>query len=65
MIFPSFSISTNLCINCRLPQWLRSKESPLMQETQEKQFQFLGWENPLEVLALRIPWLRSLVGYSP
>ena len=40
---------------------------------QETQVQFLGWEDPLVegmatqsgILAWRIPWQRSLVGYSP
>ena len=43
-----------------------------MQETEEMQVQFLGWEDPLEkemancssILGCKIPW-RSLVGYSP
>ena len=43
---------------------------PTMQETQ---VQSLGWEGPLEkgmatqssILAWRIPWKRSLAGYSP
>ena len=46
------------------------KNPPAVQETR---VQFLGWEGPLEkgmathssVLAWRIPWKRSLVGYSP
>ena len=48
------------------------KNLPAMQETQEMQAQSLGWEDPLEegmatrfnILAWRIPWKRSLVGYS-
>ena len=40
---------------------------------QETQVQFLGWENPLtkgmatcsSILAWRIPWTVSLVGYRP
>ena len=43
---------------------------PAMQETQVR---FLSWEDPLEkgianhssILAWRIPWTESLVGYSP
>ena len=46
------------------------KNLPAMQETQ---VQSLGWEDPLEkgvatpssILAWRIPWKRSLAGYSP
>ena len=46
------------------------KNLPVMQETQ---VQSLGWEDPLEkgmatpssILASRIPWTESLVGYSP
>ena len=46
------------------------KNLPAMQETQ---VQSLGWEAPLEkrmathssILAWRIPWQRSLAGYSP
>ena len=46
---------------------------PAMQETQETRVQSLGWEDPLEkemvtyssVIAWKIPWKRSLVGYSP
>ena len=40
---------------------------------QETWVRFLGWEDPLEkemathssILAWRIPWMRSLAGYSP
>ena len=40
---------------------------------QETQVQSLGWEDPLEkemaiqssILAYRLPWIESLVGYSP
>ena len=40
---------------------------------QEMWVQFLGWEDPLEkemathsnILAWKIPWTESLVGYSP
>ena len=40
------------------------KNSPVVQQTQETQFQSLGWEDPLEkemathsdILAWRIPW---------
>ena len=46
------------------------KNPPAMQETQ---LQFLGREDPLEkgmathssILAWRVPWKRTLVGYSP
>ena len=46
------------------------KNLPTMQESQ---FWSLGWEDPLEegmathtsILAWRIPWMRSLTGYSP
>ena len=49
------------------------KNLPSMQETQETQLRSLGTEDPLEegmeihssILAWRIPWRRSLVGYSP
>ena len=49
------------------------KNLPVMQKMQEIQVQFLGGENPLEegmavhssILAWRIPWKRSLVGYRP
>ena len=48
----------------------RLKRLPAMRETW---VQSLGWEDPLEkemathssVLAWRIPWMGSLVGYSP
>ena len=48
----------------------RLKRLPRMQETQVRS---LSWEDPLEkemaahssTLAWRIPWRRSLVGYSP
>ena len=48
----------------------RLKRLPAMQETWVRS---LGWEDPLEkemathssVLAWRIPWTGSLVGYSP
>ena len=48
----------------------RLKGLPRMQETQVRS---LSWEDPLEkemaahssTLAWRIPWRRSLVGYSP
>ena len=44
-----------------------------MQETQEMQVQSLGQEDPLEnemathssILAWRVPWMASLMGYSP
>ena len=44
-----------------------------MQEMQETQVRSLDWEDPLEkemathssVLAWKIPWKRSLAGYSP
>ena len=47
-----------------LSQWLSSKESAVMQEMEETQFRFLGWEDPLEegmvthssILAREIPW---------
>ena len=46
------------------------KDSPTMQETWVR---FLGWEDPLEkglathfsIPAWRIPWTRSVAGYSP
>ena len=46
------------------------KNPPAVRETQ---IQSLGWEAPLEegmatcysILAWKIPWMRSLVGYSP
>ena len=46
------------------------KHLPTMQETQ---FQSLGWEDALKkgmathssILASRIPWTKSLAGYSP
>ena len=46
------------------------KNLPAMQDTQ---VQSLGWKDPLDkgiathsnILAWRIPWKRSLVGYSP
>ena len=49
------------------------KNSPVVQQTQETQFQSLGWEDPLEkemathsdILAWEICEQRSLVGYSP
>ena len=49
------------------------KNLPAMQETQQMRIQSLGQEDPLEeetathssILAWRIPWARSLVGYSP
>ena len=49
------------------------KNPPEMQEMQEIQFRSLGQEDPLEegmathssILAWRILWTRSLVGYSP
>ena len=49
------------------------KNSPAMQDMQETQVLSLGQEDPLEegmathssILAWRIPWRRSLVGYSP
>ena len=57
----------------RLPQWLSGKESTCNAEAQETQVRSLGWEDPLEeemathssILAWRIPWTGSLVGYSP
>ena len=43
-----------------------------MQETQEVRVLSLGWKDTLEemvtysrILAWKIPWQRSLVGYSP
>ena len=49
------------------------KNLPPVQETQETQLRSLGAVDPLEegmethssILAWRIPWRRSLVGYSP
>ena len=49
------------------------KNLPAMQEMQETQVQSLGQKDTLEKgvathssrLAWRIPWLRSLAGYSP
>ena len=46
------------------------KHLPTMQETQVRS---LGWEDPLEkevathssTLAWKIPWIESVVGYSP
>ena len=43
-----------------------------MQETQEIQVQILGWADPLQkkmathssIIAWKIPWTESLVGYS-
>ena len=56
----------------RLPQWLSGKESTCNAEAQETQVRSLGWEDPLEeemathssILAWRIPWTGSLVGYG-
>ena len=52
-------------------QWV--KRLPTMQETQETWVQSVGQEDPPEeemashssILAWRIPWTESLVGYSP
>ena len=49
------------------------KYPPAVQETQKTQIQFLGQEGPLEeavathssILAWKIQWTKSLVGYSP
>ena len=49
------------------------KNLPAMQETQETWVQSQGREDPLKkemathssILAWKIPWTRSLVGYSP
>ena len=49
------------------------KNSPAIQETQERGVRSLGWEDPLEeeiaihssILAWEIQGQRSLVGYSP
>ena len=46
------------------------KNSPVVQQTQETQFQSLGWEDPLEkemathsdILAWRIPWTEESGG---
>ena len=46
---------------------------PVMQKPQEPQAWSLGWEDPLEeemethssIIAWKIPWTRSLVGYTP
>ena len=54
-----------------MAQWV--KNSPSVQETQGTWVQSLGQEDPLEegmathssILAWRIPWLKSLVDYSP
>ena len=49
------------------------KNLPIMQETEETQVQTLGGEDPLKeeraihscILVWEVPWMRSLVGYSP
>ena len=53
-----------------LPQRLRSKESPAVQETKETWVQSLGWEDPLEedmathssIIAWRISWAEEVGG---
>ena len=53
-----------------LPWWLRVKNTPAMQETQETQVQSVGQEDPLEegiaaessILAWRIPWRKESGG---
>ena len=53
-----------------LSWWLSSKEPPAMQETQETQFQSLGWDDPLEeemathsnIPAGKIPWTEEPAG---
>ena len=48
------------------------KNLPIMQETEEMQVQTLGGEDPLKeeraihsCIVWEVPWMRSLVGYSP
>ena len=56
-----------------LPWWLNVKNPPAMLETQEMKVQSLGQEDSLEdetaicssIFARKIPWMRSLAGYSP
>ena len=53
-----------LVVYCRVTRVSEVKNRPAMQESQEMQFPFLGWEDPLEesmvthssTLAWRIPW---------
>ena len=69
-----------IIFNCKiihlfwLPKWLSGQRMcPPMQETQEMQVRFLGWEDPLEkematcssVLGWRIAWTEELGGYNP
>ena len=53
-----------MLIGISLPQWLSSKVSSSMLETQGMWVRYLGWEDPLEegmvthssILAWKIPW---------
>ena len=55
------------------PRWHTGKESVCQFRSHRRLIRTLGWEDPLEEemtvhsssLAWRIPWQRSLVGYSP
>ena len=62
-----------LPVQIPFPSGSAVKNLPALQELQEMLVRSLGWEDPLEegmathssILAWRIPWKRSLVGYSP
>ena len=64
-----FTLSWNCWIACSFPVAQREKGPPAARETWLRS---LGWEGPLEkgtatrscILAWRIPWQRSLVGYT-
>ena len=55
------------------PDGSAGKNQPAKQETQETWFPFLGWKDPMRrkiathssILVWKIPWKRSLAGYSP
>ena len=57
-------LNRSLIIQDEFPGWLRVKNPPVMQKTQETQVLSLGWEDPLEegmtahssILAWKIPW---------
>ena len=67
-----FSFNHIFSIKWSFPGSSMVRNPPAMQEPQETQVQSLGWEDPLKegmithssILAWRIPWMGSLVGYS-
>ena len=71
--FPPIFSCGKVYVRWSIPGGSVVKDLPEMQKTQEMWVQSLGWEDPMKevmathsrILAWKIPWTESLVGYGP